>query len=455
MASMDYSKNYTLQVEKPASGGQGVARHEGMAVFVQGGLPGDLVEARMTNFSKRFANAVVVRVIEPSSQRIVPACPHAPALAPDPDSCGGCPWMELDYGAQLHWKRILVQDALERVGKFSHIQAEPVLPSPKTQWFRNKMEFAFSPGAPTLLGLRQRGSHGVLDIQTCLLQTPETIGIITAARDYCRAGQTAAYDPSSRQGLWRHLVVRSNEQNEHLVQILVATDKNQAGLAQGLAETLLGRPEVVGAVVDLRRAPEMIAQGETRALSLGKARLTEELDGVQYAISPQAFFQTNTRAAELLYGLVRGMAGLTGGETVWDLYCGNGGISLFLARYAASVLGLEANSLAVKDAALNAQANGLDHCRFMTVNLNKGLPRLSGCPDVLVTDPPRAGMSKRLAQDILRLGPRRIVSVSCDPATHARDLALLAKEYRLLRVQPVDMFPHTPHVESAALLERR
>ncbi|OIQ49265.1 23S rRNA (uracil-C(5))-methyltransferase RlmCD [Pseudodesulfovibrio hydrargyri] len=446
-------------IESLAFGGRGVAHVDGMAVFVAGGLPGDTVTARVVKAKKRFAEAALESVVTPSDRRVKPKCPHF-------GQCGGCAAQDLEYGEQVAQKAAQVENALRRIGGVEGFAMDAPAPSPVVWNYRNKMEFVFEQRADGLhLGLRanlpagEKGLAPVLDIEECHLCARRDVEILRAAREFARASGLPAFDPSENSGFWRHLVVRHTSLNEIMVHVITGEETRHYARAEELGKALVDRfPDLTSFVHSSRARRSLAASGEKTVFRLG-ARAVEEMvehDGRQarYHIGPNAFFQTNTAGAGELFGTVREFGGFTGTETVLDLYCGIGAIGIFLADKAARVIGFEISEEAVAKAWSSAKLNGLDNCEFAVGTLDtdanlKALPE----NDVLVIDPPRAGMHENTARAILELAPPKIIAVSCDPATLARDVKRLSERYELKRARAVDMFPHTHHIETVALLE--
>lgn len=431
-----------------ALGGRGVARVGGMVLFVERGLPGQRVLARVERVKKRFAEARAEEVLSPSSHQVEPFCPHFGV-------CGGCLFQDLDYAEQLAWKSRWVADALARIGGVEGAQMRPILASPQTRAYRNKMEYAFQgQGQDLVLGLKERGGHRVVDVTACGLQVPEAMTLLAAAREFCRNSKVPAWDGRGR-GFWRHLVVRTAAQGI-LAHCVTAHEPRHFKAAQALGHALKAAvPGLTGFAHSTTGQRAALAAGEQGILALGQDHLLESLAGLTLKVSVNAFFQTNTPAAELLCAEVRDLAGLTGAEVVQDLYCGVGGLALALAPKAAKVFGLEVSEEAVADARENARRNGLENCEFKAGRVGPKLVRGLPKPQVIVCDPPRAGLDDEAMALLQDLAPERIVAVSCDPATLARDVARLHPLYELAAVRPVDLFPHTAHVETVALLQRR
>ena len=453
-APLAVGREVELDVDKLALGGAGLARCEGMAVFVESGLPGSRVLARITAAKKRHAEAQVVQVLAPSPHAVEPFCPH---FGP----CGGCSHQDLDYAQQLHWKQVQVQETLARLGRVDNPEAVvlPILPSPETRYFRNKMEFAFGGGSGERLslGLRPRGSaDGLLDIATCFLQSAQSAEMVNAARAFCRTTGFPAYDPARDSGLWRHLIVReAKTTGQALIHCITAPWRQAAEAVEALADHLHAAfPALTSFVHSTRRNRLAVAQGEVERFATGPGHIFENLGPFTFRISADAFFQTNTPAAHQLYTAALDLGRLEPGWTVWDLYCGSGGLTLYAAKRCHKAVGFESDPRAVADARANAADNGLPNCEFHAVDVLHALSQAPYPPDAVILDPPRSGMHPDGLKELLRLGPKRIIYVSCNPATLARDLAALQERYALTAAQPVDLFPHTPHIECAASLDR-
>ncbi len=435
-----------IRIERPAFGGAGLARQDGRVVFVEGGLPGSLVEARVVKTEKSCLHAVATRVIEPSPHAVQPFCPHFGV-------CGGCTWQDASYEAQLAWKREIVQEQLRRLGRIE-IEVEPVIASPLERRYRNKMEFSFAPGPR--IGLRRRFEPGrVEEVTQCFLMPETAMRILAAVRELAARTTLPPFYFKTGTGVWRHLVLRRSESSGKWLAMIIVGPRSPVGKLQGLGKELMDRfpDELTGVVLGIRRDRGDYAIPESRAWTLGDGFLEEEMDGLRFGVSAEAFFQTNTGAAALLYAKAVEAARLTGQETVWDLYSGAGGLSLYMARKARAVTGFEVNDEAVEDARENASANNLLNCAFVPGDLKDSLAREQAAPDVIVLDPPRSGLHPETVDTLLASAAKRMVYVSCNPSTLARDLARLAEKYAVRRVTPVDLFPHTPHVECVAELE--
>jgi 23S rRNA (uracil1939-C5)-methyltransferase len=442
-----------LTVDSLAYGGNGVARLNGFVVFVRRGLPGDTVRARVTKVQRRHAEALVTEVLRPGPRRVEAPCAHYPA-------CGGCRFQDLAYEAQAAAKESQVADALSRLGGIEEPPLEPIVPAEEVFGYRNKQEYSFtqSEGGPAL-GFHAAGRWDeVLDIERCWLTTGLGNAIRNAVRDWARAERLVAYDQAEQRGYLRHLVVREGRRTgQVLVQLVTAGgEKFDTG---HFVDVVRSFPEVRSVHWSENPGAAEVTNLPTRLL-WGEDAIEERLCGLRFRVRPNAFLQTNTHMAERLYELAREYAGLGGTETVYDLYCGIGTIGLTLAGDALTVWGIEISEESVACALENADLNGVVNAAFFAGNVGLSLEELharSGDPDVVVVDPPRAGLAGKALKRLGEIGAPRIVYVSCNPTTLASDVRRLHSDYGydLERVRPVDMFPHTPHVEAVSLLVRR
>ncbi len=436
-----------LAVDRLAFGGRGVARVEGLVVFVDGGLPGARVRARVERVKKGFAEAVALDVLSPSPQAAEPFCRHFGV-------CGGCLWQDLEYPAQLFWKREQAAETLARLGGLANIPVAEAVASPKTRGYRNKMEFAFA--GKLHLGLHERRRPGrVLDIEECWLMGPWAAKVVCFVRDWCRESNLAAFDPRTGKGVWRHLVLReSAATGARLAHCITGPARGAGDAAHQLGEALLAAfPEVQSFVHSVRRAPAAVAVGERQVFALGPGQMEEVVGDVRLRVSPDAFLQTNTDAAAALYALVARAVGSAPDGAAWDLYCGCGGIALTIARQFGMVYGVESDARAVADAEASARLSGVENCIFTAGDAATVLARLAETrPTAVVLDPPRSGAAPDVLAAILDAAPAKVVYVSCNPATLARDLKILSDLYQVVTVTPVDMFPHTAHIEVVAEL---
>ncbi|HWT91813.1 MAG TPA: 23S rRNA (uracil(1939)-C(5))-methyltransferase RlmD [Solirubrobacteraceae bacterium] len=434
-----------LRVESLAYGGAGVARLEGYVVFVSGGMPGDRVRAVVTKRKRGYAEARVVEVTEPSPERIEPLAPGHP----------GASWQVLPYETQLRIKAEQVEDALRRIGKLDGFEMEPIIPAVDPWRYRNKLEYSFgtSPEGELICGFHKPGSwEDIVHVEDDLLASEAVNAARRDVLEWCRAQGLSAYDRRSQDGFLRNLVIREGRRTGDLQVRLVTSegsfDDDAFADSVHAAGTFWTRMQDVG---------ETTAGGETDQLG-GAPQMREELAELEYKISPQAFFQTNTEMAEKLYAVAVEYAGLKGFERVYDLYCGMGTIGLTLAPRAGEVFGLEVIEPAVSDAIANAKRNGITNAKFFAGDVRLAMRDLveeAGKPDVIVLDPPRAGLSPKIVRRVIEAAPRRIVYVSCNPTTLAPNAAQLTEAgYVLKKVRPVDMFPQTHHIECVAVLDR-
>jgi 23S rRNA (uracil1939-C5)-methyltransferase len=442
-----------LEIESLAYGGNGVARADGFVVFVRRGLPGDTVRARITKVKRNHAEALATDVVHPGPQRVEAPCAHFPA-------CGGCRFQDLAYDAQLAQKQAQVEDALRRLGSIPEPPLEPILPcEPEIFHYRNKLEYSFTQTADgPALGFHRAGRWDeVQEIERCWLTTGIGNAIRDAVRDWAREEGLEAYSQADGTGYLRHLVVREARNTGQVLVQLVTAPKERFERGY-LVEVLRRFPEVRSVHWAVNDSPAEVTNLPTELL-WGEEAIEEELGGLRFRVRPNAFLQTNTAMAERLYALAGELAGLTGGETLYDLYCGIGTIGLSLASRALTVWGIEVSEEAVACALENAELNGIANAAFFAGNVGQVLEELrdrAGDPDVVVVDPPRAGLAGKALKRVGGLGAPRLVYVSCNPTTLASDVKVLRAEYgyRLERTRPVDMFPHTPHVESVSLLTR-
>lgn len=456
---------HTLVPHDLAVSGGGVARLDGFTVFLDKGLPGETLRCRIVDVKPRFARAEVLETLTPSPDEVPSFCPHA-------DRCGGCAWTTLRYEAQLAWKERQVKETLRRIGKVAFNGPDtvdgaeylPITPSPGQTGYRNKMEFAFGieNGEPAL-GLREKNSHEIVSIGECALSFLPVKDILARTREWMRTSALLPYGKNG--GYLRFLVVRCPEYSPDgtprcLVELITAPGNRSASEAVAqLGRILMENASATGFIHSIRAAKNSVAYGEKAILRLGEITVTEKMETLLLQAPPQAFLQTNTRAATLLYGHVRSWADRHRPSVIWDVYCGVGGIGLFLLRDGITLRGIESVSEAVRFARINAarvtdgMADGMENApSFIQSSADADLSRITPKPDLVVTDPPRAGMDANLRGALLRLRPEHIIAVGCDAASLARDVALLAPAYRVRSVRAVDLFPHTPHVEIAALL---
>ena len=471
---MERNQELRLSIETVASDGRAVARVDRYVVFVNGGVTGDLLDVRIRRVRRRFAEAEILGIVHPGPARATPRCRYV-------GICGGCQWQHIDYRAQLELKRQHVVDALERIGGFARPEVEPVVGMSDPYYYRNKMEFSFgdrwldradvdrvrdvepATGERFALGLHipQRFDK-VLDVEECWLQSQESTRILNLVRSFAREHSLSIYSTIVHEGYLRNLVIRQSRHTGELM-VNVVTSEDRPEVMNELCEVLVGEvPAITTICNNITTRKSQVALGDEERVVYGPGFITERIGAWVFRISANSFFQTNTLQTEVLYEAVRRSAGIGPGETVYDLYSGTGTIAIVLSAEARTVIGVESSSAAIEDARGNASRNGVTNCTFIGGDLKQKLTQDTdwiarhGRPDVVVLDPPRAGVHDQVLVALERLGPRRVVYVSCNPATQARDLQLLCARgsYRIERLQPFDMFPHTRHVEHIATLQR-
>ena len=459
-----------VMIEACAAEGKALARVDDKVVFVPFVVPGDVVDLQVKKKKSSYMEAVAVKVHEFSPLRTEPVCRHYVV-------CGGCKWQCLKYEEQLKAKQQQVYDNLSRIGKVELPEFEPILGSRNIYGYRNKLEFGFSNKrwlteeevkqdvkyeVMDAVGFHISGAFDkILDIEECHLMDDVNNRIRNDIRRYALEHGLEFYDLRQNRGLLRSLMIRTSNTGElmFLVQFRIETPEEQAqadALMQHLAETF---PEITSLLyVDNHKLNDTFGDQEIHVVK-GKDYIYEEMEDLRFKVGPKSFYQTNTEQAYELYKVARDFAGLTGDELVYDLYTGTGTIANFVAKHAKQVIGIEYVPEAIEDAKVNSELNGIDNTLFyagdMKDLLNREFIEQHGRPDVIITDPPRAGMHADVIDTILFASPRRIVYVSCNPATQARDLQMLDADYKVIKVQPVDMFPHTQHVENVVLLEKR
>jgi 23S rRNA (uracil1939-C5)-methyltransferase len=461
---MKNKKSQELEVEITgiAFGGKGLVRIDGMAVFVDQAIPGDKALICIQRKKKNYAEARVIKLIEPSPQRINPPCVYS-------GFCGGCKWQFLDYAVQLAYKREHVVESLEHIGQIKNVKVHPTIASPLKFGYRNKMEFSCTDRrwlAPHEMqqpetakgfgiGLHVPGTFfKVFDTKRCLLQPDLGNHILDDVRKFIRSSKLPVYGLRSHEGFWRFLMLRHSVAFDRwMVNIVTAFDHHQA--LQPFAERLLEKyPEVISVINNITARKAGVAYGEMEVGLAGVETIVDKIGSFAFEISANSFFQTNTAGAAQLYAVVKKYARLSGSETVIDLYSGTGTISILVSENAREVIGFEMAPSAVADAQRNCRMNRVENCRFLLGDIRHSLPEITQRPDVLIIDPPRVGIHPDVLKQVLVLLPERIVYVSCNPATLARDLNLLKAVYEVQEVQPVDLFPHTYHIESVARLEK-
>ncbi|MDB5230618.1 MAG: methyltransferase, TrmA family [Chitinophagaceae bacterium] len=454
-----------IKVENYAAEGKALARHNGKVIFMEGAVPGDVVNVQLTKSKKDWAEGRVLKFKEFSKERVQPFCQHF-------GTCGGCQWQMLPYELQLKYKQQQVIDNIQRIGKIPFPASRPIVGCAEDRRYRNKLEYTFSNKKyldaeeiknPSISAYQEvAGYHvkgwfdKVIEINVCHLQEEPTNGIRKFIADYARGKKWPFYDIRMHIGFLRTMQVRLCTTGELMVNIVFADDDREK--INELCNALMNAfPAITTLLFTINtKMNDSIYDLEPQVFS-GKGYVTEKLEDFIFKIGPKSFFQTNTKQAEALYGLTRQMAQLTGKEILYDLYCGTGSIGIFCSKNAGKIIGVEAISEAVEDAKINAALNNVETASFFTGDVieicDDDFFSVHGHPDVIITDPPRAGMHEKLVKKLLDTAAPLIVYVSCNPATQARDLNLLGEKYSVEIIQPVDMFPHTHHIENIAQLK--
>ncbi len=455
-----------ITISGVAAEGKAIAKTDNLVVFVPYAVPGDVVDLQVIKKRNSYAEARVVFFHSYSPLRVEAFCEHF-------GICGGCKWQILPYEEQLRYKHLQVSDNLTRIGKIPLPEIRPVLGSSKTVFYRNKLEFTFSNKRwlteneirtavqyedPNALGFHIPGMFDkVLDIRKCWLQDDVSNRIRLAVKKFCTEHKYTFFDLRNQYGLMRNLIIRTSTTGEIMVIVVFYEDEpeKQEMLLTHLANRF---PEITSLLYILnQKANDTITDREVLVFK-GRDHIFEEMEGLKFKIGPKSFYQTNSEQAYNLYKITREFAGLSGNELVYDLYTGTGTIANFIASSCSRVIGIEYVPEAIEDAVINSRINEIENTLFFAGDmkdvLNNDFIEQYGRPDVLITDPPRAGMHDDVIKTILFSEPQRIVYVSCNPATQARDLNLLNEKYRVAKVQPVDMFPHTHHIENVVLLEK-
>jgi len=460
-----------ITVQDYAAEGKSLARVDGKVVFIEGAVPGDTVDIRLTKNKADWAEGQAIAIRSLSPDRVEPFCEHFGV-------CGGCQWQMLPYARQLQYKQQQVTDNLTRIGRIPLPEIMPIIGAEQTRHYRNKMEYTFATGryipdvefrrmkeaglsfeGPGAAGFHVRGFFDkVVEINTCHLQDEPTNLVRKAAAAFATDNGLPFYNIKQHQGWLRNMFVRNSTTGELMVNVMLGYEdaENRKKLLDGLLQQF---PQITTLLYTINTKRNDSLQGLEPQTYYGKGYIEEMLEEFRFIISPKSFFQTNTRQAEQLYRVTRDFAELDGSQTVYDLYCGTGSIGIFVSRQAAKIIGVEVVDDAIVDARKNAELNKISHAAFFTGDVidicDDAFFALHGRPDVVITDPPRAGMHEKLVNKLLDIAAPTIVYVSCNPATQARDLGLLSEKYSVEKIQPVDMFPHTLHIENVVQLKRK
>ena len=458
-----------LKIESTAFKGKGVAKHDGKAVFVAGTAPGDIVEARITRKKKKFLEAKVQKIIAPSPLRRQPKCSHA-------NVCGGCTWQHLPYAEQLKIKEQHVRDHMERIAHIDSGVVQTIIGCDKELYYRNKMEYSFAnrrwlsdeeiqsdeyvDDTGFAAGMHAPGRFDkILNLNECHLQDPISFKILDFVRSYCIENNIPAFNTFKNEGFMRHLVIRNSHYTTDLMVNLV-TYQNDQDRIKKMADALLDRfPKITTIVNNVNDQPNPTAIGRYEHVLYGPGFIVDQIGSHTFKIHANAFFQTNTAQAEKLYRVAREFANLKPDSHLFDLYCGVGTLTLFLADQAKKVTGIEIVDVAIENARFNAKENGVSNTEFvlgdMKDTFNEQFLKKNGIPDCIITDPPRSGMHPDVVDQLASLDVPQIIYVSCNPSTMARDLKILKESFEIERVQPVDMFPQTYHIEAVAKLIKK
>ena len=464
-------KRYTiedLEILSAGAEGKAVAKLDGLTIFVPYAVPGDIVDVEIFKKKHHYAEANLLAVKQPSPDRVVPPCPHFGV-------CGGCKWQMLDYAKQLEYKQKQVEDNFRHLGKFEYPELRPILGSEKQYYYRNKLEYTFSnmrwlsyadmarmkAGEP--FEMRCAGFHipgmfdKILDIDHCWLQAAPSNDIRLVLKDYAMRNGITFYDPRERTGVLRNLIIRTASTGDLMVVMIVSVFNEDV---EKMLNALAGQfPEITSLIYMVNTKVNDAVFDLPFHLFKGNDHIMEKMEDLYFKVGPKSFYQTNSDQAYVLYSVVRDFAAIQPHEVVYDLFTGTGTIANFVAHQAKKVVGVEYVDSAVDDARINCERNQIHNAEFVVGDMAKiftdDFIAQHGRPDVIITDPPRAGMHPNVIQMLVKLRVPRIVYVSCNPATQARDLTLLNSTYKVTAVQPVDMFPHTQHVENVVRMELR
>jgi 23S rRNA (uracil1939-C5)-methyltransferase len=455
----------SISVSDYAAEGKSIARVDNYVIFIQNAIPGDILDIKLQKIKSNYAEASIEKVVKPSEFRKDAFCAHF-------GICGGCKWQHLDYSKQAEFKQQQVKDQLEKLGGMALPEITAILPSSETQFYRNKLEFTFSnkrwftnneinnqPTTVDALGFHVPGRFDkIVDVEKCYLQDDLSNQIRNSVREYGLKNQLQFFDLKKQEGFLRNLIIRNSSVNEWMVIVVFYYEDKQAiELLMDFLKTKFPFITSLNYVVNPKKN-DTIHDLEV-VLYHGKSFIMEKMEDVSFQIGPKTFYQTNSKQAYELYKITRDYADLKGDEIVYDLYTGAGTIANFVAKNAKKVVGVEYVASAIEDAKLNSALNNIENTVFYAGDMKDVLTSAfiaeNGKPDVIITDPPRAGMHEDVVKRIIEASPEKIVYVSCNPATQARDLQLLDSHYSVEKVQPVDMFPHTHHVENVVLLRKR
>ncbi len=442
-----------ITIEDIGHNGEGIGRIEGMTVFVEGGVPGDLLKVKIEEVKKNYAIGKIIKIVNPSENRVQPVCPIA-------EVCGGCQIQQIDYATQLKLKTNRVRANIERIGKLENVIIHNTLGMASPAHYRNKAQFPVGRlGQEAVIGFYKKGSHEIIDTESCHIQHAVNDTLISVMKTYIVNHQVSTYDEKTGKGLLRHVLTKVGFSTGEIMVILVTNGRELPGKEDLIENLTANIPGIKSIVQNINTKKGNTILGRECITLYGSDQIVDTLGGLKFNISPLSFFQVNPMQTEVLYGKALEYAGLTGKESVFDVYCGIGTISLFLAKKAKHVYGIEVVEAAIEDAQENARINDIENVTFYAGEAEEVVPKLYKAgiqADVVVVDPPRKGCDEKVLDTIVKMNPERVVYVSCNPATLARDLRYLEdRGYRTVEVQPVDMFPHTAHVETVVLITRK
>jgi len=461
---VEKDKIYTLEVEDFANEGKSIARIENFVIFIDNAIPGDTAEIKIYKTKKSHAFGKAVKIIKNSDKRIEPRCKYF-------GTCGGCKWQNMKYDAQLSYKKDGIYDSFERIGKIDSPDVNMPIGSDDIFYFRNKMEYSFSDkrwltesekdteiiDADFGLGLHiPERFDKVLDIEECYLQSEKSVSILNFTREFAKRNGLLPYSPKTHIGYLRNLVIREAKNTNEFMINIVTHDHNEEVITKYSNEILQKFNFVTTIVNNITSKKSQVATGEIEKIYFGEGIIHEKLGKYTFRISANSFFQTNTKGSEKLYNVIKSFLPDKKLGQLWDLYCGAGTISIYLSEYADNILGFEIVESAISDAQKNTKINGIDNCKFIAGDLKETIKSYSNIkPDLIIMDPPRSGIHQDVVDAVIAAEAPQIIYVSCNPQTQARDLEILCKAYNITAIQPVDMFPHTMHIENVVNLIKK
>jgi 23S rRNA (uracil1939-C5)-methyltransferase len=446
--SITKNQNYQFTITDLGTKGEGIGKVNNFTMFVKNTLPGDEIEAQVIVLKTTFAIGKLVRIITASPLRAEPKCPISVR-------CGGCQIMQMKYEEQLSFKEKKVTESLKRIGKIENPNVLPIIPMSDPYYYRNKAQLAFARIKDNIhIGLYTINTHNIIDTKECFIYHPQILKVLEKVRDFCLKANPSIYNELHHIGLLRHVMIRVSFSSLETMVVLVINGQKISKI-DTLLEDLKRLPGFASFALNINTKKGDVILGPETQILWGKNHLEEEINGIKYLISPTSFFQVNPVQSAKMSQLVLEYAGLNGHELVWDLYSGLGFFSLALAKKAKMVIGVELSESAISDARLNADANKIKNVEFIKGDAETILPELNGQPDLIVIDPPRKGCDKNFITFLAQTKPKKVIYISCNPDTFARDAnQLITEGFTLVKTQPIDMFPHTVHIETISLFER-